>query len=96
MLAETEMALSLFGLVTGLYPQLFSIKTFVDYFYLTGFPRKACFQLLTFDPATREHRMMLQIRSRKAPPRRNLWSLSFYCSLAYHALVALTAPGSAI
>ena len=66
MLAETEMALSLFGPATGLYPQLSSQKFYSTAAYdntsllskllwtilFNWFSEKACFQSLTFDPPT--------------------------------------------
>ncbi|KAF8814698.1 hypothetical protein BYT27DRAFT_7249744 [Phlegmacium glaucopus] len=83
------------------------IETFVDHFYLSGVPREHVLNRYhrlsakrrAYDPATREDpppARCYNFNLRKALPRGKLWPSSAHCNLVYHALVALTVPGSSL
>ena len=83
------------------------VETFVDHFYLTGIPREQVLNRYNrlsakrraFDPNTRgplPPERCYKFDRRKSLPKGKLWPLSPHCNLVYHALVALTPPGSAI
>ena len=82
------------------------IETFVDHFYLTGVPRE---HVLNRYHRLSARRRASELATREDPPparcykvdprklpKGKLWPLSIHCNLVYHALVALTVPGSAI